>query len=87
MPRRTVRYIWAEYDPLLQDIQGLLVGQTYDAVAAASGVSKSTIRNWMNGRVHRPQGFTMEQVLRSQGKTLSITDEIKPLLRKKEQKR
>jgi hypothetical protein len=73
---RTIRYLTYGKDPLLGDVVGLIEndGRDMKTFAADAGVSPSTLRSWRAGKVYRPQRFTVEQVLRSVGKTLTISD-------------
>lgn len=71
-----VRYLPHARDPALDDIVGIIEndGRTHKEVAADAGCSPSTINNWCKGRVYMPQRFTVDQVLRSFGKKLVISD-------------
>ena len=47
-------------------------GATNAQLARISGVSPTTIRNWLHGAVNRPQNATIEAVLRPLGYTRAI---------------
>ena len=76
MPGRTIRYLFFARDPLLDDVVSLIRndGRSYKDLAAASGVSDSTIASWDKGLVYRPQGLTMANVLASMGKRINIVN-------------
>lgn len=87
-PQRTVRYLFFERDPLLDDVVSLMRNSkmTYKALAAASGVSKTTLHNWDRGHVHWPQIITVANVLAALGKRIGIADDtsnITPILPKR----
>ena len=48
-------------------------GRTYEAIAAASNVSKSTINNIATGRTRWPRHTTLFPVMQSLGMTMTIS--------------
>jgi hypothetical protein len=63
---------------MLDDVVSLLEndGRSNKDQALDAGVSSSTIKNWKNGKVYMPQRFTVDQVLHSMGKKLTISDTV-----------
>lgn len=41
--------------------------KSYEQQAAEAGISAATLRNWKNGRVHRPRIDTLEKFAASKG--------------------
>jgi len=58
-----------ERDPLLDDLLPLLAADKRSTFAKAnvSGLSASTIRNWQNGQVRRPQAVSVQMAYRMLG--------------------
>lgn len=56
-------------DPLLPDVVALLLkdNRSNYAKANVSGLSPSTLRNWENGKVRRPQGVSLQMAYRMLG--------------------
>jgi hypothetical protein len=54
-------------DPVLADVLDKIHNLTPTLIEQRTGVSHSTIRNWRNGKVRRPQNITMEYALRAAG--------------------
>lgn len=69
-------YRWRDKDPILYLIIALIAerGMSDYDVAAYSGVSYSTIRNWTMGKTRKPQAVTVKFVLRALGYELAIHD-------------
>lgn len=69
-------YRWRDKDPILYLINALIAerGMSDWDVAAYSGVSYSTIRNWSMGKTRKPQMVTVKFVLRALGYELAIRD-------------
>lgn len=61
-------------DPLLQQIVPLLRGdpRSNHALANVSGLSASTLRNWENGKVRRPQAVSVAMAARALGYSLEL---------------
>lgn len=69
---RDISYRWNDRDPDLEFICNAITdsGLTYAAISesvskstgGAYAVSTSTIHNWMNGKVKRPQNYTLHWV-------------------------
>lgn len=58
-----------KYDPAIEQVIELMDGSSMKASQASdlSGVSTSTIRNWVKGKTRRPQNATIEAVGRAAG--------------------
>lgn len=56
-------------DPMLDDLVELLSADKRSTFAKAnvSGLSPSTLKNWENGKVNRPQGVSMQMAYRMLG--------------------
>ena len=65
-------YSFVDKDPIIYRVKDLIAGsgKSFKEVAAASGVSETTIVNWFMGAVRKPQYATLEAVCRSLGYTL-----------------
>lgn len=66
-----------DHDPTRDVLADLLAGATYEQlkkISEDSGVSVSTLRNWMNKTTRRPQHLTMAFVLKAMGKHFEIRD-------------
>ena len=63
-------YMFREKDPIIGAIRTAMSDAhvTYTTVAAESGVSAATIRNWDSGDTKRPQHATVAAVGRALGK-------------------
>jgi len=61
-------------DPVLEEVIRIIntrnVSLTH--LAERSGVSVSTLRNWINGKTRRPQRLTMEFAIRPMGYEMTI---------------
>jgi len=63
-------------DPALADVLDKISNLTGTLIETRSGVSRSTIASWRNGKVRRPQNATMEFALRAAGyKRIIVRDE------------
>lgn len=62
-PQKPVR------DPMLDDLVELLRADNRSTFAKAnvSGLSPSTLKNWENGKVRRPQGVSMQMAYKMLG--------------------
>jgi transcriptional regulator with XRE-family HTH domain len=62
-------YRFIDRDPVLEEITRAITdsGRSLAWVAERSGVSRSTIYRWENGRTRRPQNLTVEFVLKVLG--------------------
>jgi len=56
-----------QVDPALADVLDKIRALTPTLIETRCGVSHTTIRNWRNGKVRRPQNATMEFALRAAG--------------------
>ncbi len=58
-----------ERDPMLDDLLPLLAADKRSTFAKAnvSGLSASTLNNWQNGKVRRPQGVSIQMAYRMLG--------------------
>lgn len=58
-----------ERDPMLDDLLPLLAADKRSTFAKAnvSGLSSSTLNNWQNGKVRRPQGVSIQMAYRMLG--------------------
>jgi predicted transcriptional regulator len=67
-------YSFIDKDPMIDQVRTVIMDthMTYKAIAEASGVTETTIRNWLDGAVKRPQAATFNAVLRACGYKLSI---------------
>ena len=56
-------------DPMLDDLVELLAADKRSTFAKAnvSGLSPSTLNNWQNGKVRRPQGVSIQMAYRMLG--------------------
>jgi transcriptional regulator with XRE-family HTH domain len=56
-------------DPMLDDLVELLTADKRSTFAKAnvSGLSPSTLKNWENGKVNRPQSVSMQMAYRMLG--------------------
>ncbi len=70
------KYTWSkdrpqkpERDPMLDDLLPLLAADKRSTFAKAnvSGLSASTLNNWQNGKVRRPQGVSIQMAYRMLG--------------------
>lgn len=68
-------YNFVNKDPMIDQVRTIVQDShmTYTAIADASGVNRSTISNWLDGNVKKPQAATFNAVLRACGFKLSIT--------------
>ena len=64
-------------DPLLVETVALLSrgNMPKAAIARKSGLSESTIRNWMGGKTRRPQSISLQFALQAAGYKLVIMKE------------
>jgi hypothetical protein len=62
-------------DPTLRQVLMIMSGKTNSiaGIAARSGVSRTCIYRWQKGITRRPQGITMDFVLRAMGYHRPIT--------------
>lgn len=63
-------------DPLLAEVKSILQAKGTNSLASISrqsGVSRSCLRNWLNGTTKRPQHITMKFVLQAAGYDLVLT--------------
>ena len=58
-----------ERDPMLDELLPLLAADKRSTFAKAnvSGLSASTLNNWQNGKVRRPQGVSIQMAYRMLG--------------------
>jgi transcriptional regulator with XRE-family HTH domain len=49
-------------------------GMTFDEIAAAGNVCRSTIGNWIDGRVKEPHLGSLVRVAKALGKSVELTD-------------
>lgn len=61
------RLVKGMVDPALAEVLDKIHGIGGTLIERRSGVSSSTIRNWRNGKVRRPQNVTLEYALRAAG--------------------
>lgn len=56
-------------DPMLDDLLPLLVADPRSNFAKAnvSGLSSSTLKNWVDGKVNRPQGVSLQMAYKMLG--------------------
>lgn len=67
-------YKFTDQDPMVDKVRTAVSdsGMTNADIAAKSGVSSQTLRNWWNERTMRPQFATLNAVARSCGHELQI---------------
>lgn len=62
-----LRKLRALRDPALDEVLNAIEGISGTVIESRSGVSKSTIRNWRNGKTRHPQNITLDFALRAAG--------------------
>jgi predicted transcriptional regulator len=65
-------YNFIDKDPIIDQVRTVTTGMKYAMIAEASGVTKQTIRNMLDGKTRRPQAATVNAILRACGHKLSI---------------
>lgn len=67
--KKTADYRFIDKDPAIDVVRTAYydAGVSIDSVAAEARVSRTTIYNWLYGRVRRPQRWTVERVLGALG--------------------
>jgi predicted transcriptional regulator len=67
-------YNFVDKDPMIDQVRTVILDSTmtYRAIADLSGVTETTIRNWLDGSTKRPQAATFNAVLRACGYKLAI---------------
>jgi DNA-binding phage protein len=67
-------YNFRDKDPIIDAVRTVIQteGVSYAAVHEASGVSVTTLYNWFDGEVKRPQFATVMAVVRSLGYDLTL---------------
>lgn len=67
-------YRFTGQDPIVKKVQGVFdeAGLARNAVQRESGVASTTMGNWFAGKTKRPQFATLNAVLMSLGKELTI---------------
>ncbi len=62
-------YNFKNFDPVIDKVRTIVEdsGQTYKRVSEDSGVSRTTLGNWFNGKTRRPQFATVNAVARALG--------------------
>lgn len=70
-PNRPVR---PDVDPLYDEIRTLILMDPRStwAMANVSGLSTSTLKNWADGKVKRPQGVSLQMAARMLGKKIVL---------------
>lgn len=75
-------YNFVDKDPVIDQMRTAIQdsGVTFAYIEQKSGVGKSTLHAWFNGRTKRPQHTTVMAVLRAIGYDLVLTktDKVKP---------
>ena len=61
-------------DPIYSTIRSKLMldGRSYYALSQASGLSASTIRNWENNKVRRPQSLSLQMAAQALGYRIAL---------------
>jgi len=67
-------YSFVDKDPMIDQVRTVIADSqmTYKAISEASGVTSTTLRNWLDGSTRKPQAATFNAVLRACGYKLSI---------------
>lgn len=62
-------YRWTDRDPVLEDLTRLITdsGHAITWVSERSGVSQTTISNWLSGKTKQPRNITVDAVLHALG--------------------
>lgn len=69
-------YNFRDKDPIIYLVRDAITasGKSYSYIERHSGVTTSTLRSWFFGPTKRPQFATVQAVLRSIGKELTVHD-------------
>jgi transcriptional regulator with XRE-family HTH domain len=69
-------YLFRDKDPVIDRLRTLRsdTGMKYSEIAAKSGVSVTTLRNWWHGETRRPNFCTVQAAARAMGKTFELVD-------------
>jgi transcriptional regulator with XRE-family HTH domain len=67
-------YSFVDKDPMIDQVRTIIQdsGITYKSLSEDSGVSVSTINNWLGGATKKPQAASMNAVLRALNHKLAI---------------
>lgn len=70
------RPVRPDTDPLYLQVKKLIAKDPRSTWAKAnvSGLSPTTINNWMKGKTHHPQGTSLQMAARMLGKKIVLTD-------------
>jgi len=68
-------YLFHDHDPILDAVDSVIqdAGVSFTYIAAKSGVTQATLRNWSRRKTKKPQFATVAAVVRACGGNIVVT--------------
>jgi transcriptional regulator with XRE-family HTH domain len=72
--KRYKSYSFTHQDPIIKEVKAIMYKEGLNAsqISKASGVSDTTIRNWVHGKTRRPQHAAVMAALGGAGYTMVV---------------